>query len=157
MTDRFVDYAVRFLTTTFTVSAPLELALPEHHAELRPVERAAQENDVITVDIDAKVAPAAKGTGAAGATSEIRSLTMARNGHLEVVKLLLDAGAGVLMFARWDQDANAPTGAWSAHTNHAKARPAASVVVVARTGVVVPMSSRSTVAPTTAAPASLKR
>ena len=56
----------------------------EHHAELRPVERAAQENDVITVDIDAKVAPAAKGTGEAGATSEIRSLTMARNGHLEL-------------------------------------------------------------------------
>lgn len=42
--------------------------------------------------------------------------------------LLLDAGAGVLMFGRWDQDANAPTGSWTAHTNHAKARPAASVV-----------------------------
>ena len=42
--------------------------------------------------------------------------------------LLLDAGAGVLMFGRWDQDANASAGAWSAHTNHAKARPAAAVV-----------------------------
>jgi len=42
----------------------------EHHAELRPVERAAEKDDVITVDIDVDL--------------DGRSLTMARNGHLEL-------------------------------------------------------------------------
>ena len=42
----------------------------EHHAELRPVDRAAGKDDVITVDIDVDL--------------DGRSLTMARNGHLEL-------------------------------------------------------------------------
>ena len=42
----------------------------EHHAELRPVERAAQKDDVVTVDIDVDL--------------DGRSLTLARNGHLEL-------------------------------------------------------------------------
>ena len=48
----------------------------EHHAELRPTDRAAEGNDVLTVDIDVEVA------GEAGAPA--RKLTMARNGHLEL-------------------------------------------------------------------------
>ena len=63
----------------------------EHHAELKPVERAAADNDVVTVDIDVELsdgAPAAKG-GAEGDRREeqgkpVRKLTMARNGHLEL-------------------------------------------------------------------------
>jgi trigger factor len=46
----------------------------EHHAELKPVERAAQDNDVVTVDIDVEL----KGE------TPSRKLTMARNGHLEL-------------------------------------------------------------------------
>jgi len=42
----------------------------EHHAELKPVEREARENDVITVDIDVDI--------------DGRKITMARNGHLEL-------------------------------------------------------------------------
>ena len=42
----------------------------EHHAELRPVDRVAAKDDVVTVDIDVDL--------------DGRSLTMARNGHLEL-------------------------------------------------------------------------
>lgn len=42
----------------------------EHHAELRPVDRPAEANDVLTVDIDVDL--------------DGRSVTMARNGHLEL-------------------------------------------------------------------------
>lgn len=48
----------------------------EHHAELRPVDRPAEDGDVITVDIDVDVRPAEGG--------EPRKLTLARNGHLEL-------------------------------------------------------------------------
>lgn len=48
----------------------------EHHAELRPVERAAQAGDVITVDIDVELV--------AESGAQPRKLTMARNGHLEL-------------------------------------------------------------------------
>jgi trigger factor len=48
----------------------------EHHAELRPVDRGAQDDDVLTVDID--VVMEAEGD------APRRTLTMARNGHLEL-------------------------------------------------------------------------
>jgi len=48
----------------------------EHHAELKPVERPAQANDVITVDIDVELS---ESDG-----KQPRKLTMARNGHLEL-------------------------------------------------------------------------
>lgn len=47
----------------------------EHHAELRPVEREAEDADVLTVDIDVEL-PQPDGSA--------RKLTMARNGHLEL-------------------------------------------------------------------------
>jgi trigger factor len=69
------DYAAHGAKVTPT--APTEedverviAGMREHHAELRPVERAAETNDVVTVDIDVDL--------------EGRSLTMARNGHLEL-------------------------------------------------------------------------
>src|SRR5256885_10638608 len=49
-------------------------AMRESHAQLRPVERAAEKSDVLTVDIDAKVGE--------------RNLTFARNAHLEAGKEL---------------------------------------------------------------------
>jgi trigger factor len=52
----------------------------EHHAELRPVEREAATNDVITVDIDAEIKP----LPADGPKAQPRKLTLARNGHLEI-------------------------------------------------------------------------
>ncbi len=52
----------------------------EQHAELRPVERAAEKDDVVTVDIDAKIAP----LPADGPEARPRELTLARNGHLEL-------------------------------------------------------------------------
>jgi trigger factor len=48
----------------------------EHHAELRPVDRAAQPGDVLTVDIDVELK--------ADVDAPARKLTMARNGHLEL-------------------------------------------------------------------------
>ncbi len=48
----------------------------EHHAELRPVDRVAEGNDVLTVDIDVEIK--------AAADAPARTLTMARNGHLEL-------------------------------------------------------------------------
>lgn len=52
----------------------------EHHAELRPAERPAEKDDVVTVDIDAKIAPLPSD----GADAKPRELTLARNGHLEL-------------------------------------------------------------------------
>ncbi len=52
----------------------------EHHAELRPVERPAQNDDVVTVDIDAEIKP----LPADGPDARPRQLTLARNGHLEL-------------------------------------------------------------------------
>lgn len=52
----------------------------EQHAELRPLDRAAQNGDVITVDIDAEVKPAV----AEPKDAQPRRLTLARNGHLEL-------------------------------------------------------------------------
>ncbi len=50
-------------------------SMREQHAELRNVERPAQDNDVITVDIDVELKESDGST---------RKLTMARNGHLEL-------------------------------------------------------------------------
>ncbi|MDE3102981.1 MAG: trigger factor [Chloroflexota bacterium] len=52
----------------------------EHHAELRPVDRPAEKDDVVTVDIDAKIAP----LPSEPADAKPRELTLARNGHLEL-------------------------------------------------------------------------
>ncbi|MDE3194557.1 MAG: trigger factor [Chloroflexota bacterium] len=52
----------------------------EQHAELSPVERGADKDDVVTVDIDAKIKPLA----ADGPDAKPRELTLARNGHLEL-------------------------------------------------------------------------
>jgi trigger factor len=55
-------------------------AMREQHAQLRPVDRAAQPGDILTVDIDADV--------------NGRSLTFARNAHIEAGKDLGIAGLG---------------------------------------------------------------
>ncbi len=88
------DYAAH--SATVEPKAPTEedverviAGMREHHAELRPVDRAAQDHDVLTVDIDVELAPAAN-AGAEGAgvkegrDTSPRKLTMARNGHLEL-------------------------------------------------------------------------
>ena len=75
------DYAAHGATVEPTAPTDEDVerviaGMREHHAELRPVERAAEGNDVLTVDIDVEMKP----EGDAPA----RKLTMARNGHLEL-------------------------------------------------------------------------
>src|SRR5207244_8501716 len=55
-------------------------AMRESHAQLRPVDRPAEKGDVLTVDIDAKVGE--------------RTLTFARNAHIEAGKELGITGLG---------------------------------------------------------------
>src|SRR6266540_926262 len=88
------DYAAHGATVEPTAPTDEDVerviaGMREHHAELRPVDRAADGNDVLTVDIDVEIAPPARG-GAEGDRREEkgegapRKLTMARNGHLEL-------------------------------------------------------------------------
>jgi trigger factor len=86
------DYAAHGATVEPTAPTDEEVerviaGMREHHAELRPVDRAAEGNDVLTVDIDVALAAAAKGDRREEqpeGDAPARRLTMARNGHLEL-------------------------------------------------------------------------